>query len=385
MKFLHTGDWHVGRTIRGQSRADEHRAVLAELASVAREHEVDAVLVCGDVFDTAAPAPESEQIVYRALLDIASTGARVIVIAGNHDSDRRLQAVQPLLELGAVITRPVFAAPETAVVEVPSRDGREVMLVAPLPFLSQRWIVKASELMGGDAATAVQLYEERYRQLCKWMCEPFRADAVNVIAAHAFVHGADASGSERAAHLSAAYGVPSTVFPSNAHYVALGHLHRPQEIPGPCPIRYCGSPMALDFGEAGQQKVALVVEASAGTPARVTAVPLTSGRSLRIVKGTLAELESVARDGGVLDDAYVRVHVREKLRLGLADEVRELFPNVVDVVLEAPAGRGQGELPPDSRFERSAHDLFTAYLRDADIEDPTLVALFDTLYEEATA
>jgi exonuclease SbcD len=143
--------------------------------------------------------------------------------------------------------------------------------------------------------------------------------------------------------------------------------------------------MALDFGEAGQQKVALVVEASAGTPARVTAVPLTSGRSLRIVKGTLAELESVARDGGVLDDAYVRVHVREKLRLGLADEVRELFPNVVDVVLEAPAGRGQGELPPDSRFERSAHDLFTAYLRDADIEDPTLVALFDTLYEEATA
>ena len=79
------------------------------------------------------------------------------------------------------------------------------------------------------------------------------------------------------------------------------------------------------------------------------------------------------------------MHVREKLRLGLADEVRELFPNVVDVVLEAPAGRGNGEPPPDSRLERSAHDLFSAYLRDADIDDPKLVALFDTLYEEATA
>ena len=109
MRFLHTADWHVGRTIRGQSRADEHRAALAELAAVARDQEVDAVLVCGDVFDTAAPSPESEQIVYRALLDLASTGARVIVLAGNHDSDRRLQAVQPLIELGAVITRPVFA------------------------------------------------------------------------------------------------------------------------------------------------------------------------------------------------------------------------------------------------------------------------------------
>ena len=135
MRLLHTADWHVGRTIRGRSRADEHVAVLAEVAAVARAHEVDAVLVCGDIFDTAAPSPESEQIVYHALLDLASTGARVIVLAGNHDSDRRLQAVQPLLELGAVVTRPVFAEPETAVVEVPSRDGRQVMVVAPLPFL----------------------------------------------------------------------------------------------------------------------------------------------------------------------------------------------------------------------------------------------------------
>jgi exonuclease SbcD len=142
--------------------------------------------------------------------------------------------------------------------------------------------------------------------------------------------------------------------------------------------------MALDFGEAGQQKMALVVEASAGTPARVTQVPLTAGRPLQVVKGTLAELQSFAAGDGVLDNAYLRVHVRERLRLGLADEVRELFPNVVDVVLEAPAGRGQAE-PIEPRSERSAHSLFAEYLRDADIDDPNLVALFDTLYEEATA
>jgi exonuclease SbcD len=381
MKFLHTGDWHVGRTIRGRSRADEHVAVLAEIAQVARDHEVDAVLVCGDVFDTAAPSPESEQIVYRALLDLASTGATVVVLAGNHDSDRRLQAVQPLLELGAVITRPVFAEPETAVVEVPSRDGRETMVVAPLPFLSQRWIVKASDLMGGDAARSVQLYEDRYRKLTNWMCTRFRDDAVNVIAAHAFVHGADASGSERAAHLTTAYGVPSTVFPAAAHYVALGHLHRPQEIPGPCPIRYSGSPMALDFGEAGQRKVVVVVDAAPGTPARVAEVPLSSGRPLVVAKGTLAELRTLE----VADDAFVRVHVCERLRVGLADEVRALFPNVVDVVLETPDGRGQGERAAESRTERSAHALFTAYLNENDVDDPALVALFDELYDEATA
>ncbi|HEV3227821.1 MAG TPA: exonuclease subunit SbcD [Acidimicrobiales bacterium] len=381
MRFLHTADWHVGRTIRGRSRADEHVAVLAELAHVAREHEVDAVLVCGDVFDTAAPSPEAEQIVYRALLDLAATGARVVVLAGNHDSDRRLQAVQPLLELGAVVTRPVFDEPDNAVVELPSRDGRETMVLAPLPFLSQRWIVRASDLMGSDAATSVQLYEERYRRLCAWMCSRFRDDAVNVIAAHAFVHGADASGSERAAHLSSAYGVPSTVFPATAHYVALGHLHRPQEIPGPCPIRYCGSPLALDFGEAGQQKIAVIVAASPGTPARTTEVALESGRPLVVVKGTLAELQSTS----VPDDAYVRAHVREKLRVGLADEVRALLPNVVDVVLEAPAKRGDGLQPIEPRGDRSAHDLFASYLRESDVDDPHLVGLFSALYDEATA
>jgi exonuclease SbcD len=384
MKFLHTADWHVGRTIRGRSRADEHEAVLAELASIARDHEVDAVLVCGDVFDTAAPTPESERIAYRALLDLASDGTRVVVIAGNHDSDRRWQAVQPLLELGAVITRPMFAGPETSVVELPSRDGREVMLVAALPFLSQRWVVRATELMGGEAFESAQLYEERYRRLCDWLCARFRPETINVVAAHAFVHGSDPSGSERAAHLSAAYGVPATVFPPAAHYVALGHLHRPQQIAGPCPIRYCGSPLQLDFGEADQRKVALVVEASAGMPAKVTEVPLTTGRPLSIVEGTLAELKQYASAGTFDLDGYLRVHVREKVRVGLGDEVRELFPNAVDVVLESTGG-GRSVDHTETRAGQTPRELFDAYLRNAGVEDPPLTALFDELYEEATA
>ena len=376
MRFLHTADWHVGRTIRGLSRADEHAAVLAEMATVARQREVDAVLVCGDLFDTAAPSPESEQLVYRGLLDLARDGARVVIIAGNHDSDRRLQAVQPLLELGAVITRPVFAEPDTAVVEVPSRDGRETMLVATLPFLSQRWIIKAAELMTRGAGEAVQLYEQRYRELCTWMCERFRGDTVNVVAAHAFVHGAEVTGSERAAHLTTAYGVSSTVFPSTAHYVALGHLHRPQLVPGPCPIRYSGSPLQLDFGEAGERKVALVVEASPGTPARVEEVSLTGGRQLRVVRGTLAELAAIDVD----ELAYLRVHVREKLRVGLADEVRALFPGAVDVVLEGSRG-GAEPLPTRGVEERTPHELFAAYLADADVDDPRLTTLFAELHE----
>lgn len=381
MRFLHTADWHVGRAMRGRSRADEHVAVLAELAGIAATHEVDAVLVCGDQFDTAAPTPESELIVYRGLLDLAATGATVVVLAGNHDSDRRLQAVQPLLELGKVVVRPTFAGPDEAVVEVPSRDGTEAMLVAALPFLSQRYVVKADQLMRGEAADAAAGYEARYRQLLDWLTGAFRDDTVNVVAAHTFVKGSDAAGSERAAHLAEAYGVGATAFPASCHYVALGHLHRPQAVPGPCPIRYPGSPLQLDFGEAGEAKSAVVVDAAPGRPVTTTLVPLTSGRPLVEVAGTLAELAGVAASG-VDDRAFLKVRVREKHRIGLADEVRELFPGAVDVVVEAggPDPRGPERAVPAEG--RSPSELFAAYLADVDVDDPRLLVLFDELLDE---
>ena len=93
MRFLHTGDWHVGKTLRGRSRADEHRAALAEIADIADDRQVDAVLVAGDLFDTAAPGPESEEIVYDSLLRLARDRT-VVTIAGNHDNANRFKRGQ---------------------------------------------------------------------------------------------------------------------------------------------------------------------------------------------------------------------------------------------------------------------------------------------------
>jgi exonuclease SbcD len=369
--------------MRGRSRVDEHVAVLAELAAAAAAHEVDAVLVCGDLFDTAAPTPEAEHVVYQGLLGLAATGATVVVIAGNHDNDRRLRAVQPLLALGRVVVRPTFAGPDEAVVSVPSRDGTEAMLVAALPFLSQRYVVKADQLMRGEAADAAATYEARYRQLLEWLAGAFRDDTVNVVAAHAFVRGAGVAGSERAAHLVEAYGVSASAFPASCHYVALGHLHRPQAVPGPCPIRYAGSPIQLDFGEAGEAKSAVLVEAAPGRPATTTLVPLTGGRSLREVAGTVAELEGVAASAPPGDDAYLKVRVRARHRVGLAEEVRALFPGAVDVVVEPPGGVDASPAVPARRLDgRSPSELFAAYLDDQDVDDPRLGALFDELLEE---
>ncbi len=382
MKVLHTADWHVGRLLRGRSRADEHEAVLASIAATAAEHGVDLVIVAGDVFDTAAPSPEAERIVYRALLDLTATGATVLVVAGNHDSERRLQAVAPLLELGRVITRGSFARPdEGGVIEVSSRDGTETALVAALPFLSQRHVVRATDLMESDAADHGVAYADRIRRLVAALTQRFRGDTVNLVAAHCMVDGGTLGGGERSGHTVFEYSVPATIFPGTAHYVALGHLHRRQMLPGACPIYYSGSPLQLDFGEGENEPSVVVVDASAGRPAAVTSAPVAGGRRLLTVRGTLADLRGPA-GATVRSDDHVRAVVREPFRVGLADEVRDLFPNCVDVIVERPAtDDDRGRMP--ERAGRTPHELFGQYLAEQGVDDERLVALFDELFELA--
>ena len=382
MKIVHTSDWHVGRTLRGRSRADEHEAVLAEVAGVVATEEADLVLVTGDVFDSAAPTAEAERIAYRGLLDLAATGATVVVLAGNHDNDRRLQAVEPLLGLGRIITRATFARPEDGGVVELDTPGGERAVLALLPFLSQRYVVRADQLMGGDAADHVGVYAERVRRLLDLLCASFRSDTVNLVAAHLFATGGVLGGGERQAQTILDYAVPSTAFPAAAHYVALGHLHRAQKIAGSCPIWYAGSPLQLDFGEVKDEKCTLVIDAVPGHPVRVEQRPLTGGRRLRTVVGTLAELADIE----VGDDDYLKVLVREPVRAGLADEVRLLLPQAVDVVVVAP-DRAEQEQRGRQRFPdaQSPVELFAAYIAEHDIDDPRVTALFGDLLEDAGA
>jgi exonuclease SbcD len=375
MKLLHTSDWHVGKTLRGVSRADEHRAVLREIAEIAREESVDLVIVAGDLFDSATPSPESEEIVYRALLDLASTDADVAVIAGNHDSPRRLRAVAPLLELGRVrlVAEPV--APDAGgVIRLTSRDGTGVCL-AMLPFVSKRGIVRARDLMDHVAFENAQTYSARLQLVLDALCHGFGGDTVNILAAHAFVLGAAAGGGERSAHLVDEYAITAQSFPATIGYGALGHLHRPQRVPAPAPLHYCGSPLQLDFGETELTQQVNLVAIGPGTPADVTAVRLRSGRPLRTLKGTLDELAE-AEPG----DAYLRVIVRGPNRAGLADLVRDLLGDgVVAVQIEATDGAATAA-PVDHR-QRSPIELLDEYLAHVNVDDELVRALFAELLD----
>lgn len=379
MKLLHTSDWHVGKLIRGRSRADEHRAVLAEIAGVAGDEAVDLVLVAGDLFETAAPGPESERIVYQALLDLAQI-APVVVIGGNHDNPRRLDAVAPVLSLGRVSVLGQPAAPDDGGHLHLDAGGVPVRL-ALLPFVSKRSVVRAEALMHDDAYEHSQVYDDRVRRVVARLCEGFGPDTVNVVCAHAFVAGGTAGGGERSVHTIEDYSVGAQAFPVGAQYVALGHLHRAQDIAGPTRIHYCGSPLQLDFGETQNANSVAVVDLEPGTPASVRDTPLTAGRALRTLRGTLAELEAAVGSTG---DDFLRIVVDGQRRAGLADQVREWFPHCVDVAVRAP----DDETAPTRRAEsvagREPGELFRTYLDTTDLDDERVPAAFDELLEEVS-
>src|SRR5712691_7841193 len=131
MRLLHTGDWHVGKTIRGRSRAAEFEAVLGEVVGIALQEGVDAVLVAGDIYDHRSPPPEADLLVFEALVRMYEAGIRVVAIPGNHDSAVRLEALAKLLlPLGVHVVPRVRPPSEGSLVEVASRDGRQAALVA---------------------------------------------------------------------------------------------------------------------------------------------------------------------------------------------------------------------------------------------------------------
>jgi exonuclease SbcD len=383
MRFLHTGDWHVGKTLRGRSRADEHRSVLKEIAEIAIDQKVDIALVAGDLFDTASPTPESEEIVYGALLELSRATEWVVVISGNHDNPKRLAAVEPLMRLTNIRVLPSLARPdEGGVIVLQTKLGGA--RIAMLPFLSQRLIVKADDLMMRDGFEHVGSYAERAQRIIQSLCADTPPPlTVDILLAHAMVHGGVMGGGERQAHTIFEYSIPATAFPSSLHYTALGHLHRAQKIAGACPIWYAGSPLQLDFGETRDDKSVNIIDAEPGVPVKVESVPLAAGRRLRYVKTTMERLIEVAHEAG---DDYLRIDIDAPPTPGLADQVRERLPNAVDVQLSRrPLPDEKANNPNPERNGRSPRELFHEYLSERGEDDARLKTLFDELLEEVYA
>lgn len=381
MKFLHTSDWHIGKTLKGHNRVLEQEKVLEEIVALAAEHQVDAVLIAGDLYDASVPGADAQRVLVKSLLALAGTGAHVIAMAGNHDSPSMIDAYRQLAgHAGITLVGSPRSVTNGGVVSVTARSTGEKLNVAVLPFLSQRYAIRAADLLTQTPAESAGSYDQQIRELIDHLKSGFTPDAVNVVMAHLTVSGGVTGGGERAAQTIFEYWVPAAAFGSDSHYVALGHLHRRQSLPAGCPVHYSGSPICVDFGEQDNNPVVVLVDVAPASPARTTDLPLTSGRRLRTVTGTVTELAGRVDE---LGDAFLRVYLAEPSHAGIRDEVLELFPNALEIKFDAEFVLTTATTSKaSSRANRSPGELFAEYCAERGVDDARVVALFNQLHDE---
>lgn len=385
MKILHTSDWHAGKAWKGQSRLDELAAVLDDLATVVERERVDLVLMTGDVFDTPSPSADAERLVFGFFRRIGRLDVPSVVIAGNHDSPSRVEAWAQLAELARVTACGVVRAHDRGgCVSVPTRSG-EVARVALLPFVSPSRALSA-ETLANDPEEAGGTYRAYMRSLVDDLARGFTPGDVNLLLAHTHLDGAVIGSSERRVHVADEWAASPDMLPATAQYVALGHIHRHQQVTAaPVPTWYAGAPLQLDFGEEGLSTCYNLVDARPGQPAHVEARPYVGGRPLRTVTVTPNALRV---DRALLADRpHLRVIVdatSTPVEPDINRTVRACIPGVVSVDLRRPVSeplRRQailaGTLAP--------RELYARYVEQVAGTPPpaAVLATFEALYEAA--
>ena len=398
MRFLHTSDWHLGRSLHRADLRDAQERFLDHLVATAREEQVDAVLVAGDVYDRAVPPVDAVALCEQALIRLRETGARVILISGNHDSARRLGFSSALIDASGVHLR---TSPGTLSEPVMLHDDHGQVAVYGVPYLEPAVGLPAAagqrpeDEMPGPRSHEAVLGEAARR---------IRADADargadrTVVMAHAWVAGGrddeerkdaalrQASASERDISIGGIGYAPASLF-AGFSYVALGHLHGQQTIAEN--MRYSGSPLPYSFSEAGHAKGSWLIEIGVNGKTRAERVPAPVYRRLAVLRGRIDDLLTSREFSGHEGD-FVAVTLTDAARPEAAmDRLRKRFPHILTLEFK-PEGlsadtrsyrervKGRDDLAIAAEFVRHVRDVPLS-----DAEQDLLKAAFEAIRDGA--
>ena len=315
MKILHTSDWHFGIRAGALSLVEDQRHFLNQLAELIRKENVEAVLLCGDVYDSSVVGAEAIGLYNEAMTMLCmELGVKVITIAGNHDSAARLSACRDLLRgAGLYITGRLERDMEPVLL-----DGGKVVVYS-LPFFGKEEVTA----LFPDKKEDIRSQETAMLAVCDHIRETMDENRYNIVLSHALIVNAEISESDRSARVGFATAVSKDVF-RDFDYVALGHIHKPQTIDDH--IRYSGSPLQYSFGsEETQQKGVVIIDTQTGAQTFVHLPPL---RQRKTLEGTYEEI--IARADCRED--YLRIRMTDKYAgLEVVANLRERFPRLLEV------------------------------------------------------
>jgi len=328
MRILHTADWHLGKTLKGQSLLDDQRFILDEIFDIIDENKPDALLIAGDIYDRAIPPADAVDLFDETLNKLAEKNLPTLIIAGNHDSATRLNFGSNLFAKQKIFIAAKIAD-ESAQVVLEDKFGEIYFSLVPYfeaGEIRDKFFDDDSERLTSNDAN--KFYVDLARQ-------KIPVGKRSVALAHVFLTGGVESESERK-FVGGAENVDAQIF-SDYNYVALGHLHRPQKISAEN-IRYAGSPLKYSFDEYNHKKSVTLVELDAAGNVTTKPIPLKPLHDVRIVEGNIYQLMQMPRS-----DDYIcaRLTSREGA-LNVQDKLAN-FPQLLKVEFLLPQEFSTGE------------------------------------------
>lgn len=400
MRILHTGDWHLGKSLEKRSRIDEQIEFLNDFVEIVEKNNIDLVIIAGDIYDSSNPPAIAEKIFYNTLKKISNNGERLIlIIAGNHDNPERLVASSPLArEHGIIMVGTLKTIIDTGeygkhkilnsgegFIEICINGEKAVILT--VPYLSEK---RLNEVLYKDMDSdeeRLKSYSDRVYSLFDSLKDNYRDDTINLVVSHIYAMGSEEGGSERSIQLGGSYIVNGDCFPKEAQYIALGHVHKPQLVPGTNKkARYSGSPLHYNKKEVSYNKKCFVVDVKAKEETKIDEIYFKVYKPIEVWKcesfddALLKCEENKDRDCWVYLEIKVDKYIRE-------DEIKKLKDLKKDILEITPILENtyDGEEVAISLEEKSFEELFIDFYKKERMGEPnkeTIDFLLDLVYEE---
>lgn len=384
-RIIHTSDWHLGKNLEGYSRMNEQEKFLLDFVRVCEEKKPHLVLISGDIYDNPNPPAWAQRDFYETIKNASSAGeCMILIIPGNHDSAIRLAAAAPLAESSGIIIvenyddiippgdygvgKVTYSIKGAVSLEIRGKRANVIML----PFISESEINSSITDISNDENENALSYQNTLEEILRQREEIFEKDGVNILMAHLFSVGSEKNGDERTVQLGSAYIIDSKIFPEKADYIALGHIHKCQFVPGTNRrAYYSGSPIHYNKSEVKtEEKFMLQADFDGGKSLFLTHIPIDIYKKIEIWKVANYSEALKLSEEKMGEDSWVYIEIKSPEIITSAD-IAALKVNKKDIIdIKTARVEADENNPLEDIKEISEEEKFSKFFIEQTGEEP---------------